>query len=106
MPKGANAFWKAELPRDYRKTLNRGIVDVGVADSERAKQGLRALPEVCVVTETPVMRLVKNTQTGKREEVHTWSRLSVIGKTESDRALRQLLVTALKRSGIEAWLEG
>jgi hypothetical protein len=105
-PKGAREWQQSEKPRDYRPELCRCTLDVRAADEARAKLGLHSLPAVCSLGATPVIRLVRNRETGEREEVHTWSRIWVIGKAASDREFRRACLEGLRTAGIDAWLEG
>jgi hypothetical protein len=80
-------------------------VDVRVGDLERAKIALHSITCVYALSETPVMRLVKDPETGKRNEVHTWSQLHVNGKGETNGEFQSACLSALRAAGVEAWLQ-
>lgn len=105
-PKGLKAYRTREQPPEYRpREFCDCAVDVGVGDVERAKLALHSLSCVCVLSETPLMRLVQDPDTGRRKEVHTGSQLSVLGKGETDREFQSACLSALRMAGIEAWLQ-
>lgn len=90
----ADAYWAC-----------RCVIDVAAADAERAKQTLQQLDCCYTLGETPVMRLIREGVEEARE-VHTWSRLSVVGTAENNHEFRLECLRALRKADIEAWLEG